>query len=48
MKSNFTYKINMTMKLKAFHLITAFRFEFMAQLRICKFDLIFDIWKLKF
>jgi len=32
----------MTMKLKTFHLITTFRFEFMAQLRIFEFDLIFD------
>jgi hypothetical protein len=33
------------MKLEAFHLIiTTFRFEFMAQLRIFKFDLIFDNW----
>lgn len=43
MKLNVTYKINMTMKLKTFHLITTFRFEFMAQLKISKFDLIFDI-----
>ncbi len=33
MKSNFTYKINMTMKLKTFHLITTFWFEFMAQFK---------------
>jgi hypothetical protein len=39
MKSNFTYKIKMTMKIKTFHLITTFRFEFMAQLKIFKFDL---------
>ncbi len=43
MISNFTYKINMTMKLKKENLITTFKFEFMAQLRIFKFDLIFDI-----
>ncbi len=48
MKSNFTYKINISMKQKKFHLITTFRFEFMVQLKIFKFDLIFDIWKLKF